>query len=157
MLSNAQVCQRITFALWKGHLVQDWDSHGHTIFKINPVATQGGFLAHFSPSRITAVPRWQNWLRILLWLLFLITYSLALQTPDKAFGPEDVIFYIQVAGYVEEEVVRLWKIGPKAAIGFWTVVNYLIYAIAISAFVYVFNALPPFKSDFVLLDFVYWM
>lgn len=34
-----------------------------------------------------------------------------------------------------EEVVRLWKIGPRAAMSFWSVVNYMIYAISIAAFV----------------------
>lgn len=133
-ISSAE-CQRVSFALWKGDLIQDWDSHGHTVFKINPQSGKSGFLPHWRPTQIIATPKWQNWLRILLWLLFLITYSITLKTPDRLFGPEDVIFYVQLIGYLEEEVVRFYKIGPNAALSFWAVVNYIIYAIGSVSFI----------------------
>jgi hypothetical protein len=84
------------------------------------------------PSRL-AVPRYQNVLRILLWILFLACYTLAIQTPDREFGLEDYIFYIQVLGYTLEEIVRFSKIRSLAAINFWTIVSLSIYTLAFVA------------------------
>ena len=84
------------------------------------------------PSRL-AVPRYQNILRIFLWILFLVCYTLAIQTPDREFGLEDYIFYIQVFGYTLEEIVRIVKIRSLAALTFWTCVSLGIYTIAFIA------------------------
>lgn len=84
------------------------------------------------PSRL-AVPRYQNILRIFLWILFLVCYTLAIQTPDREFGLEDYIFYIQVLGYTLEEIVRIVKIRSIAALTFWTCISLGIYTIAFVA------------------------
>ena len=44
------------------------------------------------PSRL-AVPRYQNILRISLWILFLVCYTLAIQTPDREFGLEGEVYF----------------------------------------------------------------
>ena len=100
-------------ALWNGHLVvrrwsaldsdagqQQVDVHGHLSYHPYANAGKPGFLKHLDPSRL-AVPRLQNWcaplsrsrltvrFRILLWVIFLVAYTWALQTPDRAFGAED--------------------------------------------------------------------
>jgi hypothetical protein len=84
------------------------------------------------PSRL-GVPRYQNALRIFLWIVFIICYTLAIQTPDREFGLEDYIFYIQVFGYTLEEIVRMAKIRSIAALTFWTCVSLAIYTIAFIA------------------------
>lgn len=91
-----------------------------------------GTLSLADPSRL-GVPRYQNILRIILWILFLVCYTFAIQTPDRDFGIEDYVFYIQVAGYTLEEVVKFFKIRSVAAFTFWTCVNLLIYTIAFVA------------------------
>lgn len=84
------------------------------------------------PSRL-GVPRYQNIFRIILWILFLVCYTLAIQTPDREFGLEDYIFYVQVLGYTLEEIVRLVKIRSIAGLTFWTVISLCIYTIAFVA------------------------
>ena len=84
--------QRCTAALWKGHLIQAFDDAGHVTYAVYENAGKGGFLNHFDPARL-AVPRTQNWFRIVLWIVFLIAYTAALQTPDRAFGLEDIILW----------------------------------------------------------------
>jgi len=71
-----------------------------------------------------------------LWILFLVCYTLAIQTPDREFGLEDYIFYIQVLGYTLEEIVKLIKIRSLAALNFWTVVSLSIYTLAFIALGY---------------------
>ena len=101
----------------------------------------------------------------MLWIVFLVNYTLAIQTPDREFGVEgasnlqiltprlllfpttadtdallgrlsDYIFYIQVMGYTLEEIVRFTKIRSIAALTFWTCVSLLIYSIAFVALGY---------------------
>lgn len=127
-LSSAE-SQKTVFALWKGHLVQGRDSRGHVVYEL--WKRKKGL----DPSRL-AVPRYQNILRVVLWIVFLVNYTLAIQTPDREFGVEDYIFYIQVLGYTLEEIVRFTKIRSIAALTFWTCVSLLIYSIAFVALGY---------------------
>lgn len=126
------------------------------VFRIRP--EQQSFWWHFDPQRI-AVPRYQFFFRVGLWILFLVCYTLAIQTPDRGFGPEDIILYTQLLGYLVEDLVKvpsytpevrrgvtsadsisrmqIYKIGIYATISVWQIVNWLIYSLAAVAFVYV--------------------
>ena len=53
------------------------------------------------------MPRYQFFFRILLWLLFIIAYSVAIQTPDRSFGAEDFVLYIQLLGYILEDLITV--------------------------------------------------
>ena len=75
-----------------------------TVFKIRP--EQQSFWWHFDPQRI-AVPRYQFFFRVGLWILFLVCYTLAIQTPDRGFGPEDIILYTHLLGYLVEDLVKV--------------------------------------------------
>lgn len=74
------------------------------VFKIRP--EQRSFWWHFDPQRI-AVPRYQFFFRVALWVLFLICYSFAIQTPERGWGPEDIILYTQLLGYLVEDIVKV--------------------------------------------------
>ncbi|GAA6002851.1 uncharacterized protein JCM10292_001338 [Rhodotorula paludigena] len=136
---SSNEAQRCVFALWKGLLVQDLrgDNGGanveYRLYKVG--ADEQGFLAHFDPGRI-AVPRYQFFFRIVLWVLFLACYTIAIQTPERGFGPEDGILYVQLLGYLLEDVVKIYKIGWWATISFWQIVNFSIYSLSAVAFVY---------------------
>ncbi|KAL8279633.1 hypothetical protein RQP46_007946 [Phenoliferia psychrophenolica] len=128
--------QRCVFALWRGLLVQRVKEDGSIEYTPYEGAKHmGGFWAHFNPSRV-GVPRYQFFFRITLWLLFIVAYSVAIQTPDREFGVEDYVLYIQLLGYVIEDVTKIWKIGLWSATSFWTVVNGMIYSLLGVAFVY---------------------
>ena len=132
-----------------------------TVFKIRP--EQRSFWWHFDPQRI-AVPRYQFFFRVGLWILFLVCYTLAIQTPDRGFGPEDIILYTQLLGYLVEDLVKvrvaclcfvpsgrragltpvsamqIYKIGIYATISVWQIVNWLIYSLAAVAFMCVLSS-----------------
>ncbi|ORY54375.1 hypothetical protein BCR35DRAFT_296731 [Leucosporidium creatinivorum] len=129
--------QRCVFALWRGLLVQRVKPNGAIEYEQYKRSADysGGFLAHFDPDRV-GVPRYQFFFRILLWIIFLMAYTVAIQTPDRGFGLEDVLLYVQVAGYVLEDVTKMYKIGIWSSLSFWLVVNFSIYALLTVAFVY---------------------
>lgn len=84
------------FALWRGLLVQREHEGQITYQPYKPSADTSGFMAHFDPDRV-GVPRYQFFFRIMLWILFIVAYTVAIQTPDRGFGLEDVVLYIQVS------------------------------------------------------------
>ncbi|GAA5913307.1 hypothetical protein JCM8208_005205 [Rhodotorula glutinis] len=133
---SSNEAQRCVFALWKGLLVQRQTSDGNVEYQLfKPGADEQGFIAHFSPDRI-AVPRYQFVIRVAFWILFVICYTIAIQTPERGFSIEDTILYVQLLGYILEDVVKVYKIGWWACISFWQIVNMLIYLLAGVAFVY---------------------
>ncbi|SCV72936.1 BQ2448_6861 [Microbotryum intermedium] len=172
--------QRTVFALWKGLLVQRINTDGtivyepvgpspavpwlrphlvpadclslpssHSEHQYKPAIEATGFAAHFDPDRV-GVPRYQFFFRICLWALFLVCYTIAIQTPDRGFGLEDFVLCelgrgdIQLLGYLFEDLTKagrlaflnLYKIGWFAALGFWQIVNYGIYTLLAVAFCY---------------------
>ncbi|GAA6008524.1 hypothetical protein JCM11491_004508 [Sporobolomyces phaffii] len=133
---SSNEAQRCVFALWKGLLVQNSDENGAIEYQLYKHAdTTSGFFACYNADRI-GVPRYQFYFRIWLWLVFIAAYTVAIQTPDRGFGIEDVVLYVQLLGYIVEDLVKIYKIGWWACIGFWQIVNYMIYALSIVAFAY---------------------
>ncbi|GAA5916355.1 hypothetical protein JCM6882_000861 [Rhodosporidiobolus microsporus] len=134
---SSNEAQRCTFALWKGTLVQKLTANNNVQYEPYK-ANHGenvGFLARWNPDRV-GVPRYQFFFRIGLWVLFLACYTLAIQTPERGFGFEDWVLYVQLLGYAVEDFVKIYKIGWRASVGFWALVNYAIYTMAGIAFVY---------------------
>ncbi|GAA6052108.1 hypothetical protein JCM3770_006635 [Rhodotorula araucariae] len=133
---SSNEAQRCVFALWKGLLVQKQMDDGNIEYQLYKTdADQQGFLAHFDTTRI-AVPRYQFFIRVFFWIIFVLCYTIAIQTPERGFGIEDSILYIQLLGYLLEDLVKIWKIGWWACISFWQVINFAIYSLATVAFVY---------------------
>lgn len=107
-LSSSEA-QRVVFALWKGLLIQASTEDGSIEYRMSGEKGDQGVYARFDPSRI-AVPRYQFIFRTGLWILFLAAYSIALQTPDAGqatFGIEDTVLFVQIAGYLLEELVMV--------------------------------------------------
>lgn len=133
---SSNEAQRCVFALWKGLLVQNCDDSGNVEYTIYKHADGSpSFFSAYNADRV-AVPRYQFYFRIWLWLVFIAAYTVAIQTPDRGFGIEDVVLYIQLLGYIVEDLVKMYKIGWYACIGFWQIINYMIYALSIVAFAY---------------------
>ncbi|BGP41086.1 Calcium channel yvc1 [Rhodotorula kratochvilovae] len=133
---SSNEAQRCVFALWKGLLVQKQMDDGNIEYQLYKAgADQQGFLAHFETSRI-AVPRYQFFLRVFFWIIFVVSYTIAIQTPERGFGIEDGVLYIQLLGYLLEDLVKIYKIGWWACVSFWQVINFAIYSLAAVAFVY---------------------
>lgn len=49
----------------------------------------------------------QFFFRIWLWAIFIFVYSIAIQTPERVFGIEDIVLYVQVVGYVLEDLSKV--------------------------------------------------
>lgn len=83
-------------------------------------------------------------------MIFIVFYSIGIQTPQRGLGPEDVVIYVMAVGYVAEEVVRVRKIGLVSlnwsrrmmsawqltqrrrqvpALTYWTCINLIIYSL----------------------------
>jgi hypothetical protein len=134
---SSNEAQRCIFALWKGLLVQkakDGENGSIIEYQLYKGAdTSSGFLSSFNADRI-GVPRYQVscssvdypgfpisfssshltsvsfeqfYFRIWLWLVFIAAYTVAIQTPDRGFGLEDIVLYIQVLGYMVEDLVKV--------------------------------------------------
>ncbi|BGP17286.1 Calcium channel yvc1 [Rhodosporidiobolus nylandii] len=128
---SSNEAQRCTFALWKGLLVQNVTESGNIEYQLYKVDADGsGFLAHWNPDRIGF------FFRISLWIVFLTCYTFAIQTPERGFGVEDAVLFVQLLGYIVEDIVRIYKIGIFAATGFWQLVNWMIYTLGAISFVY---------------------
>lgn len=54
----------------------DDDDIDYVEYHIEP--DQGGFWAHFNPGRM-AVPRYQNYFKIVVWFIYLFVYSQAVE------------------------------------------------------------------------------
>lgn len=127
--------QRCVFSLWKGLLVQTIrEDELIEYLPYTGAPSNGGVLARFDPSRIS-VPRYQFFFRIWLWIIFVGAFSIAIQTPGRVFGIEDVVLYIQLLGYILEDSAKIWKIGYRA-MSFWTTINLMIYVLLSIAFGY---------------------
>ena len=74
--------------------------------------------------------------RIVLWIIFVVAYTWAIQTPERGFGFEDVVLYVQALGYLLEDVIKLYKLGVWPALNFWLGVNCAIYVLLAIAFGY---------------------
>lgn len=70
------------------------------------VTSNVGVVERFDPNRIS-VPRYQFFFRIWLWIIFIIAFTAAIQTPGRTFGIEDVVLYIQLLGYVLEDASKV--------------------------------------------------
>ncbi|KAK7470385.1 Calcium channel yvc1 [Stygiomarasmius scandens] len=74
--------QDVVKAIWNGDIVQkseDDDVHDIDYIPYSEMRT-GSFWDHLDPSRLS-VPRYQNLLRIVVWLFFLVAYSQAVRQP----------------------------------------------------------------------------
>ena len=125
--------QKCVQYLWRGWLIQDDE------YPSNFIAWDGkdniNYWSHFDPDRMRA-PLYQNAVQIFFSLLYLILYTIAINTINNT-GDLDVvegILYIMTAGFMFDEAAKLWKIG-RYYIGFWNVFNSILYALLCVSFV----------------------
>jgi hypothetical protein len=119
--------------LWRGWLVQDeldpasfvrWKGRADT-----------DYWNHLDPNRMRA-PRYQNVVQIFFSILYLTLYTIAINTINRTGDLDTVeaILYIMTAGFVFDELAKLWKVG-RHYMGFWNVFNSTLYALLAVSFV----------------------
>ncbi|GAB1519738.1 Calcium channel yvc1 [Rhizoctonia solani] len=136
--------QHVVDSLWRGDWIQVNGENNRIEYEEYRFKRDGSFWSHIEPSRLS-VPRYQNFFRITLWLVFLFIYSRAIQQPiEQNRQPRhpldewEVLLYVQALAYSMEESHKLYKIlryFTWRAFTFWRVVSLITYALLIAAFV----------------------
>lgn len=125
--------QRCISFLWRGWLVQDEDDPSRFVHYKNKADTS--FWTHLDPDRLR-VPQYQNAVQIGFSMIYLILYTFAINTVNPT-GDLDIIeglLYIFTAGFIFDEVVKIWKVGLYY-ISFWNVFNSTLYALLTVSFI----------------------
>lgn len=142
-LSSSEA-QNVIDALWRGDLVQKC-SDGHTVDYV-PAYDRGdlSFWSHWDPTRI-AIPRYQNFIRIAIWLFFLIVYSQAVREPLNRLDPLlshldfwEIALYFMALTFLFENLHNISKtlrFATWRAFGFWHFVAIVTDMLLLTAFV----------------------
>ena len=128
--SGYQKCVKF---LWRGWLHQDdMDPANFIEYKKK---TSTNYWDHLNPDRMRA-PVYQNTVQIFFSLLYLVLYTVAVNTIN-ANGDLDVvegILYLMTAGFICDELSKFWKIG-RYYLNFWNVFNSTLYTLLSISFV----------------------
>ena len=125
--------QKCISYLWRGWLVQDdqypsnfvpWEGKANT-----------NYWDHFDPDRLRA-PRYQNTVQIFFSVLYLVLYTIAINTINSTGDLDAVegVLYVMTAGFMFDEIAKFWKVG-RYYIGFWNVFNSTLYALLCVSFI----------------------
>lgn len=125
------VMQRV----WNGDYIVKYADDESLQFSPAPTRHKAGFLSHFRIIRAN-VPRYQNALQILLSIAFLSLYTATVNTAndDGYLDAAEGMLFLFALGYLCDEISKIFKVG-KAYIGFWNIINLLLYTIFSAAFV----------------------
>lgn len=125
--------QKCVSYLWRGWFVQDDDDPSCFIEYHNKVNTD--YWVHFDPDRMR-VPLYQNAVHMAFSVIFLILYTVAINTvnPTGDVDVIEVLLYVSTAGFIFEEVGKFWKVG-RYYLRFWNVLNCTLYALLTVSFV----------------------
>ena len=119
--------------LWRGWLIQDENDPGK--FRDYTEKNKADYWSHFDPDRMRT-PQYQNFVQILVSFLYLVLYTIAINTINYT-GDLDIIegiLYVFTTGFIFDEVAKFWKVG-RYYIGFWNVFNSTLYSLLIVSFV----------------------
>lgn len=132
--------QRCMKWLWRGWIVQSpVDPHSYVLYK---GVSSGRIGVHFDPERIKT-PAYQNKIEIFFSLVYLALFTVILNTHQLFTTGIDFFefaFYIFTLGSVVDEITKVFHVGWNY-LGFWNVLNDLMYAIVIVAVTFRFLSL----------------
>lgn len=121
--------QRCLKWLWRGWIVQS--RQDPTTFIKDDSVSSLNFFSHFDPERIKT-PQYQNILQIWFSIIFLVLYTIVVNSKDTKFVNKidlaEFIFYVFVVGYVADEFQKFYYLGT-GHLSFWTGFNNLLYFI----------------------------
>ncbi|KAJ2904466.1 putative potassium ion channel yvc1 protein [Zalerion maritima] len=137
--------QKCISYLWKGWLVQDEDDPSTFIEYQDRDNTN--LLIHFDPDRMRA-PLYQNTATLLISIIYLVLYTIAINSinPEADIDFVEWLLYVFTAGFVVDEIVKLYKVGYRI-VGFWNALNWSLYAFLIASLVLRFLALTHAPND----------
>lgn len=121
--------------IWNGEFIVKYAEDESLQFSPASLQHKSGFLAHFRISKAN-VPRYQNALQILLSIVFLSLYTATVNTAndDGYLDTAEGMLFLFALAYLCDEISKIFKVG-RAYIGFWNIINLLLYTIFSAAFV----------------------
>jgi hypothetical protein len=128
--SGYQKCVKF---LWRGWLHQDDMKPANFVEYKEKTSTN--YWDHLNPDRMRA-PVYQNTVQIFFSLLYLVLYTVAVNTIN-ATGDLDVVegvLYLMTIGFICDELAKFWKIG-RFYFGFWNAFNSTLYTLLTISFV----------------------
>ncbi|KAB5596316.1 Calcium channel YVC1 [Ceratobasidium theobromae] len=135
--------QKVVDSLWRGDWIQVNNENNDIDYAEYKFQYDGSFWSHIDPSRLS-VPRYQNFFRIGLWLVFLFIYSRAIQQPvEQNRQPRhpldewEILLYIQALAYTMEDFHKTYKMlrfFTWRVFTFWRVVSLVTDSLVITAF-----------------------
>ncbi|KAH9977639.1 calcium activated cation channel [Lactifluus volemus] len=143
-LSSSEA-QNVIDALWKGDLVQIQNDDHDAVYVPVQGHVDSSFWSHFDPFRM-AVPHYQNILRIIIWLFFLVVYSQAVREPldrlDRSrqhFDSWEVVLYVMAFAFACQGtpalMYKILSLATWRALGFWDVVACITDMLLLTTFV----------------------
>lgn len=127
--------QRCIKWLWRGWIVQSsTDPHSYVLYK--GIASQS-IRTHFDPARVKS-PIYQNMLEIILSIIYLIVFTIVVNThtsTTEGIDAFEVILYLFTISYIYDEIVKIYHVGWNY-LGFWNVFNDIMYTIITVAFAF---------------------
>ncbi|KAI5124740.1 hypothetical protein M0805_005375 [Coniferiporia weirii] len=129
-LSSSEA-QHVVNCLWRGDWIQKSNEHNDIQYVPFDETRDKIFRDHLDPSRLS-VPRYQNFFRVAIWLVFLVIYSQAVRQPLERFnsshqtldGWEIALYFYKILRFVT------WR-----AFDFWTIVSLITDALLMAAFI----------------------
>ena len=137
--------QKCISYLWRGWLVQDDEEPSRFVPYAHKATTD--YITHLDPDRMRT-PLYQNSVQIFFSLLFLVLYTIAINTINNT-GDLDVVegvLYLMTFGFLCDEATKLWKVG-RYYLGFWNVFNLILYALLTTSFILRLIALSHGQGD----------
>ncbi|KAA1466592.1 hypothetical protein DENSPDRAFT_811729 [Dentipellis sp. KUC8613] len=143
-LSSSE-CQDVVNCLWNGQLVQRNNENHDIDYVPYESLHEHTFWAHLNSSRL-AVPRYQNFFRIVIWLFFLVVYSQAVREPLDKLDPShrhldawEVVLYVMSLAFTLEGqsalIYKLLRFASYRAFGYWNFVSFVTDALLVTAFI----------------------
>ncbi|KAI0276307.1 hypothetical protein BGY98DRAFT_1090269 [Russula aff. rugulosa BPL654] len=158
-LSSSEA-QGVINALWRGDLVQQ-RCDGHNVDYV-PAYDRGdlSFWSHWDPTRI-GIPRYQNFIRIVIWLFFLVVYSQAVREPLDRLDPlgrldcwEIALYFMALTFsfedtgiYIKIQVFEILRFATWRAFGFWHVVAIVTDVLLLTAFILRVSGIASHESN----------
>ncbi|KAI5450878.1 Calcium channel yvc1 [Naganishia albida] len=140
-LSSSEA-QHVINSLWRGEWIQDYHDNDQIDYVPYNKQNSKSFWDHLNPHRL-AVPRYQNIFSIAVWCFFLAVYSQAVRTPLENQPAQrldwlEILLYILASSFFVDGLNRSWKAlrlstRPLAALSFWTLVNFTIHGLLLTA------------------------
>ncbi|KAH8118466.1 calcium activated cation channel, partial [Phellopilus nigrolimitatus] len=145
-LSSSEA-QHVVNCLWRGDWIQKDNEHHDIDYVPFDETRETNFRDHLDPSRLS-VPRYQNFFRVSIWLIFLLSYycsSFPVKQPLERLNSShqildgwEIVLYVISLSFTMEDMSKLYKIlrfVTWRAFGFWTAVSLVTDALLVTAFI----------------------